>query len=105
MLAAIVMQTGSCGVFLSAGSSTESGRGGRIDGEKRELEEEEAVGEERAGQGRLLLPVPWGCQGKFELLPGATDSCLSLRGSFPSSLLWEQIGHSIFSRPIRRFHS
>lgn len=40
------MQTGSCGVFLSAGSSSESGRGGRVDGKKRELEEEEAVGED-----------------------------------------------------------
>lgn len=44
--AAVAMQTGSCGVFLSSGSSSESGRGGRVDGEKRELEEEEAVGQD-----------------------------------------------------------
>lgn len=34
--------------FLFAGSSSESGRRVRIDGEKRGLEEEEAVGERRA---------------------------------------------------------
>lgn len=45
LLAAVAMQTGSCGVFLSAGSSSESGRGRRVDGEKRELEEEETVAE------------------------------------------------------------
>lgn len=33
-------------MFLSAGSSSESGRGGRVDGEKGELEVEEAVGED-----------------------------------------------------------
>lgn len=32
-------------MYLSAGSSSESGRGMTVDGEKRELEEEEAVGD------------------------------------------------------------
>lgn len=46
----LTLQTGSCGVFLFAGSSPESGRGVRVDGKRRELEEEEAVGERRARQ-------------------------------------------------------
>lgn len=76
-------QTGSSGEFLSAGSR----RGVRVDGVKRELEEEEAVGERWAC--RFLLLMPWGCQGKFELLPGVTDCCLSLPGSLLSTVLWE----------------
>lgn len=111
------VQTGSCGVSLSAGSSSESGRGVKVDGELGELEGEEVVGEMpffffKDRHGRFLLPISLECQAgiKWEVglllpdrlssqpyqAPGVAGCCLSWRGSPPWSLLQELAGSSIF---------
>lgn len=59
----LTLQTGSCGVFLFAGSSSVSGRGVRVDEEKRELEEEEAVGERQHGTADFCCPCPGDAKG------------------------------------------